>query len=330
MLLRRRVVQSTSDHNVLSCEFEIKYRQGIPKVRRQFLNFKSRLGQQAFFNETNDSNNLSYCFKNTDFRESSKLFFKHLNKKLHKSFDLVRVKTGGTPHVGNKLIQSRMFYISTSKSLLSKTKCDLSRNMLKMYITKAEHELSDIVNLANADKTKAKIIKCVKEGRLDNKEFWKMKRQHCPRQNDPPMAKRNDQGILITEPSELKNLYLQTYCDRMRNRDMLPELADIFTLKTELWRSRLSLIECKDTKLWTHDNLDVVLSQLKANKSMDPNGMTNEIFKHGCLGQDLRTALLNLFNGCKENQFIPTYMSLSNITSLHKNKGSRLNLENDR
>ena len=87
---------TTSDHNVLTCEFEIKYRQGIPKVRRQFLNFKSRLGQQAFFKETNVSNSLSYCFKNTDFQESSKLFFKHLNKKLHKCFDLVRIKTGGS------------------------------------------------------------------------------------------------------------------------------------------------------------------------------------------------------------------------------------------
>ena len=50
-----------------------------------------------------------------------------------------------------------------------------------MYIIKAEHELSDIVNLANADKTKAKTLKCVKEGRLDNKEFWETKATTLPK-----------------------------------------------------------------------------------------------------------------------------------------------------
>ena len=36
---------------------------------------------------------------------------------------------------------------------------------------------------------------------------------------------------------------------------------------------------------------------------MDPNGMINEVFKEGCLGKDLKEALLKLFNGVKSNMY---------------------------
>ena len=62
---------------------------------------------------------------------------------------------------------------------------------------------------------------------------------------------------------------------------------------------------------------------------MDPNGMVNEVFKASCIGSDLKEALLLLLYGPKTEQFIPMFMSLYNITSIHKNKGSRFDLEND-
>ena len=58
--------------------------------------------------------------------------------------------------------------------------------------------------------------------------------------------------------------------------------------------------------------------------------MVNEVFKAGVAGNDLKEAILRLCNGCRINQKIPPFMTLSNITSIYKNKGSRLSLENDR
>ena len=63
---------------------------------------------------------------------------------------------------------------------------------------------------------------------------------------------------------------------------------------------------------------------------MDPNGMVNEIFKAGCIGSDPKEALLLLFEGTKTEQIIPMFMNLCNITSIHKGKGSKFDLENDR
>ena len=144
------------------------------------------------------------------------------------------------------------------------------------------------------------------------------------------MAKHDHAGNIITAPEAIKSLYVDTYKDRLRNRTMKPELMDIFFLKTELWESRNEYLKKEKSKPWSAENLDAVLKNLKNNKSMDPNGMINEVFKEGYIGSDLKEALLKLFNGIKTNMFIPMFMALSNITTIFKNKGSRMDLNNDR
>ena len=58
--------------------------------------------------------------------------------------------------------------------------------------------------------------------------------------------------------------------------------------------------------------------------------MINEIFKPDCAGKDLRLALLLLMNGIKSEQNVPEYMNLSNITTLWKLKGCKMDMNSDR
>ena len=81
---------------------------------------------------------------------------------------------------------------------------------------------------------------------------------------------------------------------------------------------------------WKLKELNKVLKSLKNNKTKDPHGMINEIFKPGVIGPDLKNALLQLFNGMKSNLEIPDYMTLANISSLYKNRGSKFDMENQR
>ena len=189
------------------------------------------------------------------------------------------------------------------------------------------------------DETANKNIKIVKdhlkqieteEGTFVNLGFWKLKQKLCPGSRDPPMAKNDKDGNLITSPEGIKDLYLDAYKTRLKNREMKPELYDLYFLKTELWLTRQEYL--KDTKAicWNMNELEKVLKALKNNKCMDPVGMINETFKEGSIGKDLKEALLLLFNGIKENQFIPPLMTMANITTIYKNKGSRLDLDNDR
>ena len=86
----------------------------------------------------------------------------------------------------------------------------------------------------------------------------------------------------------------------------------------------------KKTSPWQLSDLTKALKSLKNNKTSDPNGMINKIFKAGVGGSDLQEALLLLFNGVKTHFFLPKYMLLENITTIFKNKGSRFELNNDR
>ena len=50
------------------------------------------------------------------------------------------------------------------------------------------------------------------------------------------------------------------------------------------------------TAPWTMDDLDRVLKHLKINKSRDPLGFANEIFRPEVAGSDLKKAILKLMN----------------------------------
>ena len=110
---------------------------------------------------------------------------------------------------------------------------------------------------------------------------------------------------------------------------MKPEYMDIYFLKNELWDSQLKMLKSIKSQPWEMKNLDEVLKSLKTNKTADPNQMINEIFKEGCIGDDLKVALLELFNGAKFNQIVPDFVTLANITTIFKNKGTRLDMKNE-
>ena len=50
--------------------------------------------------------------------------------------------------------------------------------------------------------------------------MWKLKSKLLPRPSDPPMAKKDAGGNLITAPLPLKKLYVETYRKRLEARPM--------------------------------------------------------------------------------------------------------------
>ena len=225
---------------------------------------------------------------------------------------------------------------------LLQQKNDLKMNILnsksEMEKVKAKEELKEVEKkLTNNFSSKSaeiirEHIREVKgpEGKFSNIGFWKLKKKFCPKAREPPMAKMNEQGILITSPNLLKTLYLQTYSHRLRQREMKTEYLDVFFLKSELWKYRMEELVCQKSKPWNLKDLIKVLKSLKNNKTMDPNGMINEIFKPGCIGTDLEEALLILFNGIKTKMSLPEFLTLGNITSIWKQKGSKKDMNSER
>ena len=73
----------------------------------------------------------------------------------------------------------------------------------------------------------------------------------------------------------------------------------------------------------TMDQLESVLNYLKKNKSRDPYGYANEIFRPDVAGQDLKLAILKLMNRIRFEQIFPDALELCDISSVCKMRGSR-------
>ena len=105
---------------------------------------------------------------------------------------------------------------------------------------------------------------------------------------------------------------------------------DIRKLKTELWDLRFESLKEKISVPWTLEDLQKATKSLKINQSRDPNSMINELFKPKVAGKDLKQSVLNLMNLIQSSLFLPEFMQMSDITSIFKLKGSRMELSNDR
>ena len=76
--------------------------------------------------------------------------------------------------------------------------------------------------------------------------------------------------------------------------------------------------------------LEKALKALKKDKSRDPNGWCNELFKDGVAGTNLKISLLQFLNRMKEENEIPDFVRLADVSTIYKGKGKKCDLINDR
>ena len=158
---------------------------------------------------------------------------------------------------------------------------------------------------------------------------WALKKKLAPKNTiDPPSAKRNADGELVTNKEELEKLYLDTYVERLTPNPVKKDLEDIVKLKETLFAMRIESSKYEVTEDWTMDALEKVLKSLKNNKARDAHGHVYELFKFG--GQDLKFSLLKMFNIMKKKQVYPDIFRPSNISSFWKNRGSKEELSSQR
>ena len=160
-------------------------------------------------------------------------------------------------------------------------------------------------------------------------KIWSLKKKLAPKNSEePPMAKKDSKGNLISDKSLLEKLYLDTYVNRLKPNKMASGLEDLEELKEYLFKLRYENCKAKKSKDWSVDDLEKALKSAKNNKARDAHGHIYEIFKYG--GADLKSSLVKMFNLIRYSQDYPDILKPSNITSLYKKKGEKSNLDNDR
>ena len=76
-------------------------------------------------------------------------------------------------------------------------------------------------------------------------------------------------------------------------------------------------------------DLEAAMKELKKDKSRDPNGWLNELFKEGVSGNNLKICMLNLFNRIKFENYFSDFMRKADVTMIYKGKGEKCDLNND-
>ena len=153
--------------------------------------------------------------------------------------------------------------------------------------------------------------------------IWEVKKICFPK-NKPqlPVAKRNIAGKIITNPNELKNIYLKHFIFRMRKRPILPGLEN-YQKDVELnFRKVLNSTKNIAFPDWNMVDLDRVLRTLTVSQSPDRMNLVNELFLQKNIGHNLKMSLLTFFNKVKNEQYIPEFLKKVYITSIPKKRKS--------
>ena len=105
---------------------------------------------------------------------------------------------------------------------------------------------------------------------------------------------------------------------------MRPDLHKLQQFRERLVQIRLDICKKRKSPPWSKHDLCVVLKSLKKNACRDPHGWINEIFNPDICGDDVVNALLVFYNKLKNENTIPQFLQVANISCICKGKGNKM------
>ena len=225
---KKKIVKS--DHNIMFAKFNIKYENvKIQKDRLEMFNLKNVECQSIFSEVTENNSQLQKCFNGGEnFPNECNKFFKSFDDILHRCFRKIRVTNIKDKSDVQELLDQKL----KLQLDLDSNPCNIAKTMLKTQIMEKEEKISELCAKRNCD-----IVKDYTQGlgtidgNFSQLGMWKLKNNFFPRDHDPPMAKLDKAGNLITTPSSLKDLYLETYIERLHHRPIREGLNDNYQMK---------------------------------------------------------------------------------------------------
>ena len=153
------------------------------------------------------------------------------------------------------------------KKSISLSTCKLLTCILENTLKGLEEEISEISSHENVEKIKSQVqgLSSI-SGEFSSGKMWQVKKALFPQINDKPMAKKDKSGNIITSKDALKSLYINTYHDRLNEKDIAEDLKDLKTYKEILCNKRIELVKLNKSEEVTIEKLEKVLNGLKKNK----------------------------------------------------------------
>ena len=311
-----------TDHSTEYIDLNLKISTEKP-VRKEIWNFKNKKAQNKFKIQTSKTNDFTNCFNSELSLEKQIQNWRNiLTKNIKDNFKKVRI---------TKKIKGNVFDKKVNKFVNIRNK--IMNDQVNRY-----HEIEEIkkeIAEMEAKMNRNKIVENFQSfsenpESLNLQQVWKLLNKLWPKVEPKlPSGKKNHRGILITESNQLKQLLAREYKERLRERPIRPDLENIIFRKNKIFEAKLKFASENKSKQWDMNDLEKALKDLKNNRSRDPEGLINEIFKKNVIGDDLKDSLLIMFNRLKQEQIVPHFMKVANITTVPK-KGSQVLLENER
>ena len=125
-------------------------------------------------------------------------------------------------------------------------------------------------------------------GGMNSGRLWSLKKEIFPKCRDPPTAMLDPvTGNLLTSEDKIEEAAIEVYKNRLKNRPMKDDLKHVKDAKEMLCEKLLKLAKSRKTPPWTMKDLDAVLKSLKKQKTRDPYGLANDLFRPETAGDDL-------------------------------------------
>ena len=171
---------------------------------------------QNFQNETEKNEQLSKCFDGkTDLNDAANRWITILNSIIKSCFKKIRLgKTPKNSELENlfkhkeKILTNLNLSGKENLAEVEKLKSDLEETLEKIA------SICSIKNRKIVNEYLGKSKDTI-EG-FSQIKTYNLKKRLCPKNSmEPPSAKRNSDGELVSDPEELENLYLETYIKRL-------------------------------------------------------------------------------------------------------------------
>ena len=209
---------------------------------------------------------------------------------------------------------------------LSSSASDMCKFTLKSDIEYNEQKIAALQGKKCIQIIEEEVDNLSTDGVFSPNEAWKLKKKLYPKSSDAPFAVLDKENNLVSDSQGILRVMKEEFAYRLRNREMNDEYTELQELKEYLCRLRLEITKRSVFVPWTMNDLDIAINKLKNNKCKDPHGHINELYKE--MGRCGRESLLCMLNRIKHEVIVPECLRLSNVSTIYKGKGSKMDVVN--
>ena len=207
-----------SDHNLLMLKLKLNWSSMHETInqRKEIFNFKNVEDFDKFRIVTENDDELLQSFDDeSDLNQSANKWLELVNKRIRKCFRKIRL--------GKSFKNKELEALFTKKEKLV-TEINQAEKEDLDHVSDLKEEIENTINqISSICASKNKDIVNEYLGKMQDTiegfsqiKTYNLKKRLCPKNTlDPPSAKRDHAGKLVSDPHELESLYLKTYRERL-------------------------------------------------------------------------------------------------------------------